>query len=107
VTKDFILQDPLGISFIALKKLQQLNVGDDFTLDNGFVMTRDKKKLLLFITSSLPSSETEKNTLFAAKLQSIQENLNQKFKTKTSISYFGSALIAVANANQIKSDIIL
>ena len=107
VTKDFILQDPLGISFIALKKLQQLNVGDDFILDNGFVMTKDKKKLLLFITSNLPSSETEKNTLFAEKLKSIQENLNQKFKSKTSISYFGSALIAVANANQIKSDIML
>ncbi len=107
ITKDFILQDPLGISFIALKKLQQLNIGDDFTLDNGFVMTKDKKKLLLFITSNLPSSETEKNTIFAAQLKSIQENLNQKFKSKTSISYFGSALIAVANANQIKSDIIL
>lgn len=107
VTKDFILQDPFGISFIALKKLQQLNIGDDFILDNGFVMTKDKKKLLLFITSNIPSSETEKNTLFAAKLKSIQENLNQKFKGKTSVSYFGSALIAVANANQIKSDIIL
>ncbi len=107
ITKDFILQDPLGISFIALKKLQQLNIGDDFTLDNGFVMTKDKKKLLLFLTSNLPSSETEKNTIFAAKLKSIQDNLNQQFKTKTSISYFGSALIAVANANQIKSDIIL
>lgn len=107
ITKDFILQDPFGISFIALKKLQQLNIGDDFTLDNGFVMTKDKKKLLLFITSNLPSSETEKNTIFAEKLKSIQDNLNQKFKSKTSISYFGSALIAVANANQIKSDIIL
>ncbi len=28
VSKDFILNDPLGISFIALKKLQQLSVGD-------------------------------------------------------------------------------
>ncbi len=107
ITKDFILQDPFGISFIALKKLQQLNIGDDFTLENGFVMTRDKKKLLLFITSNIPSSETEKNTIFAEKLKSIQENLNTKFKDKTSISYFGSALIAVANANQIKGDIIL
>lgn len=107
ITKDFILQDPLGISFIALKKLQQLNIGDDFTLDNGFVMTKDKKKLLLFITSDISSSETEKNTLFAEKLKSIQQNLNTKFKGKTSISYFGPALIAVANANQIKSDIVL
>lgn len=107
ITKDFILQDPLGISFIALKKLQQLNVGDDFTLDNGFVMTKDKKKLLLFITSNLPSSETEKNSLFAAKLNTTKDNLNKQFKTKASVSYFGSALIAVANANQIKSDIVL
>lgn len=62
---------------------------------------------MLFITSNIPSSETEKNSIFAEKLKSIQENLNQKFKGKTSISYFGSALIAVANANQIKGDIIL
>ncbi|MFH6965957.1 1-acyl-sn-glycerol-3-phosphate acyltransferase [Flavobacterium sp. FlaQc-28] len=107
ITKDFILQDPLGISFIALKKLQQLNVGDDFTLDNGFVMTKDKKNLLLFITSDISSSETEKNSIFAEKLKSIQENLNQQFKGKTSVSYFGSALIAAANAKQIKSDIVL
>jgi 1-acyl-sn-glycerol-3-phosphate acyltransferase len=107
VTKDFILQDPLGISFIALKKLQQLNIGDDFTLDNGFVMTKDKKKLLLFLTSDISSSETEKNSQFAEKLKSIQDNLNQHFKGKTSVSYFGSALIAAANAKQIKSDIVL
>ena len=107
VTKDFILQDPLGISFIALKKLQQLNIGDEFQLENGFILTKDKKKLLLFLTPKLPSTETEKNTLFAAKLYSIQKNLNAHFKGKAEANYFGSALIAVANANQIKSDIIL
>jgi len=107
VTKDFILQDPLGISFVALRKLQQLNIGDDFTLENGYVMTKDKRKLLLFITSNLPSTETEKNAVFAAKLNAIKESLNKQFKGKASISYFGSALIAVANANQIKSDVIL
>ena len=107
VTKDFILQDPLGISFIALKKLQQLNIGDEFKLENGFIMTKDKKKLLLFISTKLPSTETEKNTLFAEKLYRIQKNLNTQFKDKAEANYFGSALIAVANANQIKSDIIL
>ena len=105
VTKDFILQDPLGISFIALKKLQQLGTSDDFILENGFVLTKDKTKLLLFINPKLPGSETEKNTLFVAKLKSIQEILNTLFKGKTKLDYFGSALIAVANANQIKSDI--
>lgn len=105
VTKDFILQDPLGISFIALKKLQQLGNSDDFILEDGFILTKDKKKLLLFINPKLPGSETEKNTLFVAKLKSIQANLNAQFKGKTELDYFGSTLIAVANANQIKSDI--
>jgi 1-acyl-sn-glycerol-3-phosphate acyltransferase len=107
VAKDFILQDPMGISFIGLKKLQQLNIGDDFQLENGFIMTKDKKKLLLFITPTLPSSETEKNTFFVARLNAIKDHLNQQFKNKAGASYFGSTLIAVANANQIKSDIIM
>lgn len=107
VTKDFILQDPMGISFIGLKKLQELNIGDDFQLENGFIMTKDKKKLLLFITPALPSSETEKNTFFVARLNAIKDHLNQQFKNKAGASYFGSTLIAVANANQIKNDIIV
>lgn len=107
VAKDFILQDPMGISFIGLKMLQQLNIGDDFQLENGFIMTKDKKKLLLFISPTLPSSETEKNTFFVTRLNSIKDHLNQQFKNKAEASYFGSTLIAVANANQIKSDIIM
>ncbi len=106
ITREFILQDPLGISFIALRKLQQLNLGDEFALQDGFVMTKDRKKLLLFLAPRLPSTETEQNTIFAQKLYSIQSHLNRQFATKAQASYFGSALIAVANAKQIKSDII-
>jgi len=36
VSKDIILKDPLGLSFIALKKLRQLGVTDDFVLKDGF-----------------------------------------------------------------------
>mgnify|MGYP000915155861 CR=1 FL=1 len=106
VAKDFILNDPLGISFIALKKLQQLSVGDEFKLHNGFVVTKDDTKLLLFINPILSGSETEKNALFVNELNRIKTDLNNNFKRKSSIDYFGSSLIAVANANQIKHDII-
>src|SRR5690606_2068648 len=54
VSREFILRDPAGISFLGLEKLQQLKVGDDFTLRNGYVLTRDEKNLLLFITPNLP-----------------------------------------------------
>jgi 1-acyl-sn-glycerol-3-phosphate acyltransferase len=105
VTKDFILQDPLGISFIALKKLQQLSIGDDFELQNGFVLTKDKKNLMLFITTKLPANETDKNTLFIGELEKIKTNLNAKFGNKVGMSYFGATPVAVANATQIKSDV--
>jgi 1-acyl-sn-glycerol-3-phosphate acyltransferase len=105
VSKDFILRDPLGISFIALKKLQQLSVGDDFELENGFVLTKDKKNLLLFISTKLPTNETDKNTVFIEKLNEIKNNLNSKFRDKVTMTYFGSTPVAVANATQIKADV--
>ncbi|MBD3582181.1 1-acyl-sn-glycerol-3-phosphate acyltransferase [Flavobacterium selenitireducens] len=103
VTREFIQRDPLGISFIGLKKLQQLSLGDDFTLENGFVMTRDKKMLLLFIAPNQTASEADKNAEFSTKLYAIKNAINQ---SKTKVSYFGSPLIAVANATQIKGDVL-
>lgn len=105
VTKDFVLKDPLGMSLIGLQKLRQLGMGDDFLLQDGFVMTKDSSKILLFINPKLAGNETEKNTAFVDKLNSIKDNLNTVSKGKTTVEYFGSIPIAVANAKQIKSDI--
>lgn len=106
VAKDFILNDPIGISFMGLKKLQELNSGDDFQLKDGFLITKDSSKLLLFITPKLAGTETEKSQLFVEKLQEIQQQLNDEFKGKSELTYFGSSFIAVANAKQIKTDIL-
>lgn len=105
VTKEFILQDPFGISFTGLKKLQQLGVGDDFHLQDGYVVTQDNKMLLLFINPKVPGNETAKNTLFVDRLNDIKTNLNKIYTNKATIDYFGATNIAVANAKQIKSDI--
>ena len=105
ISKDFILKDPLGISFIALKKMQQLSVGDDFAIENGFVLTKDKKNLLLFVTPKLATNETDKNTIFIMNLEKIRTNLNEQFKGKVEMTYFGATPVAVANATQIKNDV--
>ncbi|MDO5971754.1 MMPL family transporter [Flavivirga aquimarina] len=107
VAKETILRDPLGLSFIALKKLQQLGFGDDFSLHNGFLISKDKNHVLLFITPALGSSETAENAKFAENLYKINDQLNDTFKNKAQSEYFGGALIAVANAKQIKHDIQL
>lgn len=105
VARKTILKDPLGLSFIALKKLRQLGLGDQFTLYNGFLTSKDQKDLLLFITPTYGSSETAENTRFAENLYTLQDRLNSTFQDKARSEYFGAALIAVANAQQIKKDI--
>lgn len=107
VAKKTILKDPLGLSFIALKKFQQLNIEDDFTLYDGFLVSKDQKNILLFITPALASSETSENAEFAAQLYEINASLNSSFQNKVKGEYFGATLIAVANAKQIKGDIQL
>lgn len=107
IAKDQILKDPLGISYIALKKLQQLSFGDDFSLHDGFLLSKDQNHILLFITPTLVSSETSENARFAEILYAINDRLNTEFHNKVQSEYFGGVLVAVANAKQIKQDIQL
>ena len=107
VTRNTILKDPFGITFLGLQKLKELQVGDGFIIENGFVVTQNKKDLLLFIKPKLAPNETDKNTKFVALLNTIKANLNSEYNKKASVNYYGATIIAVANANQIKKDIQL
>ncbi|TMM58535.1 glycerol acyltransferase [Maribacter algarum] len=105
IAKRTIRKDPLGLSFIALKKLQQLGIGNDFKLKNGFLLDKKELNILLFLTPTHGSRETDKNTALAEKLYELQHKLNTSYKGKIKSEYFGAALVAAANAAQIKHDI--
>ncbi|MCS3867105.1 1-acyl-sn-glycerol-3-phosphate acyltransferase [Chryseobacterium ginsenosidimutans] len=105
VTKEFIKKDPLGITFLGIKKLNALNISKDFKLEDNYIVTKDGKNLLLFIEPKNKSNDTKNNETFINQLNEIKEGINKQFKGKTEISYFGSPVIAVANAQQIKKDI--
>ena len=105
VSKQTIIKDPLGISLMALKHLQQLGTSEDFTLRDGFLVSKDERHLLLFITPIYPSNNTTENEHFSNQLYQFQDHLNRQFKDKAQSSYFGGPLIAVANAQQIKHDV--
>ena len=105
IAKKTIVKDPLGLSFIALKKLQQLGIGDDFKLKNGFLLDTTETHILLFITPTYGSNGTDKNIPFSDALYELQESLNSKFSGRIEGEYFGAALVAVANAKQIRHDI--
>lgn len=105
VAKKLILKDPLGLSFLGIKKLQELNMGEQFDLYNGFLVSKDQQQLLLFIVPKLAANETAQNAIFVEKLYQISERLNQNFAGKIKGEYYGTTVIAVANAQQIKRDI--
>lgn len=105
IAKKSILKDPLGLSFIALKKLQQLGVAKGFKLKNGFLVNNAETNILLFITPVNPSSATVENKPLSDGLYKIQKSLTKNYSSKIEVSFFGAAMVAVANAGQIKSDI--
>lgn len=105
VAKKSIVRDPLGLSFIALKKLRQLGFGEGFKLKNGFLLNDREENILLFITPTFGSGETNKNLPFSEALYAVQDALNAKYGKKASSEYFGAALSAVSNAKQIENDI--
>ncbi|MCM4165301.1 MULTISPECIES: MMPL family transporter [unclassified Arenibacter] len=107
VAKEMIMKDPLGISFIALNKLKSLGMGDQFTLKEGFLLSKDLQNILLFITPAHPSSETVENTKFVKELYETRDQLDRLFQDRVKSEYYGATLIAVANAQQIKEDIRL
>ncbi|MDN3593980.1 MMPL family transporter [Zunongwangia endophytica] len=104
VTKNFIFQDPLSLGPIGLEKLRELQIRDNYLLYNDYLLTKDKKHLLLFITPTLPASETNKNNEFVEQLKKIQQQLNSEYDGVEG-DFFGGVLYSLANANQIKKDV--
>lgn len=103
--KDIIIQDPLQLSFLALKKLQQFQGNSDYSFEDGFLFSKDKSKLFLFINPKYSGTETKHNEVFVDSLRSLQQQLAAEFP-QIETRYFGSPFIAVANAKQIKQDIL-
>lgn len=105
VASKTIRKDPFGLSFIALQKLQQLGIAENFKLKEGFVVDQTERNILLFITPNFASGETDKNAPFASLLYDLKNQMQAKFGDQVSVDYFGAALVAVANARQIKKDV--
>jgi uncharacterized protein len=109
IFKQYITADPFSIAGNSLKRLQSFQLNNNYDVYNGYVFTKDKKHLLLIISTSLPPSETSGNTIFIKSLDHTIRQLTSlpEYKSKIKAEYFGAAAVAVANASQIKKDIIL
>ena len=105
--KKSILRDPLGLTYLALSKLKFLQAGDNFDVVNGFLLTKDRRNLLLFITPANPSSETFHNEKLLSGLDEILTKISLASKSEIKGQYYGAIVFSTGNARQVKRDILL
>lgn len=106
VLKRMIQSDPVGISWIGVKKLQQLQADDQFELYDNFIMTKDHRHLMIFITPANPPTATKVNTRFLAGLDHLQDSLLPHYP-QLEASYFGGTAVSAGNAAQLRRDTLL
>ncbi|MBV7531888.1 trifunctional MMPL family transporter/lysophospholipid acyltransferase/class I SAM-dependent methyltransferase [Chitinophaga sp. sic0106] len=106
VLKRMIQADPVGISWIGVKKLQQLQADDQFELYDNFIMTKDHRHLMIFITPANPPTATKVNTKFLAGLDHLQDSL-LKQHPEIQATYFGGTAVSAGNATQLRMDTML
>ncbi|MFA6057175.1 MAG: 1-acyl-sn-glycerol-3-phosphate acyltransferase [Taibaiella sp.] len=106
VAKQWIAQDPVGIVPIAFQKLQALQFDPGYALYNGYIFSKDGKRLTFFLDLTYPASETGKNAALFQKTDKLLATWNKQYPG-LHISYFGGPAVAAGNAVQMRSDTIL
>ncbi|MFT3903143.1 MAG: 1-acyl-sn-glycerol-3-phosphate acyltransferase [Niabella sp.] len=107
VLKDVIANDPSGISFIALKKLQQLQYDESFELYDNYIVSKDHKTLLMMITSVFNAGNTGDNQELFARVDHAMDSLDKAGYANIHAQYFGGALVSAGNATQLRLDTML
>ncbi|MBA3827666.1 MAG: 1-acyl-sn-glycerol-3-phosphate acyltransferase [Taibaiella sp.] len=103
ILKGIIKLDPTGMSWLGIKKLRRLQYDDHFELYDGYIITKDHRHVMLFITPEFPASATGKNTLFLQQLDALSDSLVREYPGIES-SYFGAVAVSAGNAIQLRKD---
>lgn len=101
--KQFILNDPLGITGKYFRELNAGSNSNGMVLDDGVMFTNDRKKLLVFASTSFDSGNSDKNVELFDLMESFKARWNSQHR-HNQFSYFGTFEIAARNAIQVKKD---
>lgn len=106
--KQLVAKDPIGLSWLALKKLNNLQLDDNTTLYDGYIMSKDESHATFFIYTTYPSSDTKHNKDLLALLNKAKEQTQKNDELESVNCYnFGGQLVAAGNASQMQADTIL
>jgi len=105
-TGDYILRDPLSLTPLALTKMKQFQLDDNFMLYQSAIFTLDRKNLLFFLDPAYPSSNTRENLKLIQLIDHTVADLEEELSA-TRVQYYGGTAVAVANSVRVKKDIAL
>ncbi|MEX2336692.1 MAG: 1-acyl-sn-glycerol-3-phosphate acyltransferase [Fulvivirga sp.] len=106
VATKMMIRDPLGLTGFPLQRMREQQLDNNFDLYQNHIVTRDLKHLIFFATLSNPPNETANNGQLIEGINQWIETFEQMYP-EVGVEFFGSAAVAVANANRIKADIYL
>lgn len=106
VAKQWIARDPVGMTPIAFSKLQTLQFDPGYELYNGYIFSRDGKRITFLLDLTYPASETGRNAWFFRKVDALLAQW-KKDRPGLHISYFGGPAVAAGNAVQMRADTVL
>ncbi|HRS08806.1 MAG TPA: 1-acyl-sn-glycerol-3-phosphate acyltransferase [Bacteroidia bacterium] len=101
--KQFILNDPLGITAEYFKQLGITGNSSNYIVEDGIIFTPGKKAILITGRLNYDSRNTEKNIQLSNLLNAAEKKWNTE-NSEYKLSHFGTFEIAAQNAVQIKKD---
>ena len=100
-----IIRDPLNLFTPVVQKLSSASSKMNYELYDGYIFTPDMKYALIVINSPYGSSETEHNSQLIHNIEEAKQKTEHD--NAVSIHLTGGPVIAVGNAQCIKTDSVL
>ena len=101
-----VASDPVGMSRLVYAKLAQLQFDPNYETYDGYIFSKDGKRLTFFLKPKAKASETGKNSKFFDALNDYTDGW-QKAHPNLHITYFGGPAVAAGNASQLRTDTVV
>ncbi|MBE9464087.1 1-acyl-sn-glycerol-3-phosphate acyltransferase [Dyadobacter subterraneus] len=101
--RQFILNDPLGVSGKYFRDLNAINNSNGMTVDDGLMFSKDRKQIIVMAGTNYDSGNSAKNIELYNRVETFKASWGKQHPDNQ-FSYFGTFEIAAQNAIQVKHD---
>ncbi|TDE10292.1 trifunctional MMPL family transporter/lysophospholipid acyltransferase/class I SAM-dependent methyltransferase [Dyadobacter psychrotolerans] len=101
--KQFVVNDPLGISGKYFRELNAANNSSAMTVEEGIMFSANRKQIIITASTAYDSGNSSKHVELFNNMEDFRLKWNKQFP-KNHLSYFGTFEIAARNAIQVKQD---